>query len=897
MINRIRGLFQRYARAHRQIEMPGFALGGPGAPIEGHVDRVVLKGARITFSGWCTAERIRLSGTEGQSTARPDIPRQDVAAARSLPPRVGFEISQGFGDGRFTLSAERRDQQLQRQLQPIPPRRLRAEQRRLALRFGWTLLRLAPQILRALRHGDPAARAAVKSALGLAAVPEAAPLQGQIFASAEGIAPADPVPVTLILPVYNAFDLLVEALERVRAHTDLPWRMILVEDGSSDPRLRPYLRDWAAARNAEHPGRVELIEHAVNRGFIAAVNAGFARALELGDHVIILNSDAFVPAGWASRLLRPILARDDTVATVTPMSNDAEIFSVPAICQAVALAPGQGDAIDAVARRFHPDVGLAAVPTGVGFCMAINIAWLRRLPALDPAFGRGYGEEVDWCQKVRAMGGQHLGLPGLFVEHRGGSSFGSAAKQALVARNNDRIARRYPGYDAEVQHFLARDPLVTGRLALALAWAGSLPGGQPGGQPETGAETQGETGAGAAETAATAEGAGPPEIAIYLAHSLGGGAEHYLRRRIAEAIAAEGRPAVVLRVGGGAARWQLELVGPTGTTAGSTDDFALIEQLLAPIRRRRIVYSCGVGDSDPVSLPEHLLRLRRGPADRIEVLVHDFFMLSPSYTLLDSDGIYRGPLAETDPARDPRAADRAHGALRPDGRAVDLAGWRAAWAALLRAADEVVCFSEDSRAQIRAAHPDLADRLVLRPHALLAQVPAIPRPAGPGRVIGVLGNIGYQKGAALVAELGRMHEAGELPPLVVIGNVDPAYMPPASVPVHGSYQLEDLPGLVARYGITDWLVPSIWPETFSYTTHETLATGLPVHAFDIGAQGEAVRRAANGRPVAFGDGTGLAARLRAALLAAPSGAADGGQAGDGPAGDGAAGAQPRAAKA
>ncbi len=46
---------------------------------------------------------------------------------------------------------------------------------------------------------------------------------------------------------------------------------------------------------------------------------------------------------------------------------------------------------------------------------------------------------------------------------------------------------------------------------------------------------------------------------------------------------------------------------------------------------------------------------------------------------------------------------------------------------------------------------------------------------------------------------------------------------------------------MARYGITDWLIPSIWPETFSFATHEALDTGLPVWCFDLGAQSEAVR--------------------------------------------------------
>ena len=101
---------------------------------------------------------------------------------------------------------------------------------------------------------------------------------------------------------------------------------------------------------------------------------------------------------------------------------------------------------------------------------------LARVPRLDTAFGRGYGEEVDWCRRIRALGGRHLGLGNLFVEHRGAGSFGSADKARLVAANGAIISRRYPGYDAEVQRFVATDPLLTPRLALAVAWAAGAAG-------------------------------------------------------------------------------------------------------------------------------------------------------------------------------------------------------------------------------------------------------------------------------------------------------------------------------------------------------------------------------------------------------------------------------------
>ena len=338
--------------------------------------------------------------------------------------------------------------------------------------------------------------------------------------------------------------------------------------------------------------------------------------------------------------------------------------------------------------------------------------------------------------------------------------------------------------------------------------------------------------------------AGP--VPVYLAHAMGGGAEHWLQARIAEATQAGGA-ALVLRVGQGH-RWKLELYSPEGLTQGLTNDFALVEALVAGLPRRRIVYSCGVNERDALELPGRLLRLAgRGPgaapedAQPVEILLHDFFPVSPSYTLLGRHGAYHGvPVAGG-----PLAGDAAHRYERPGGVMAELAQWQAEWGALISAAERVVAFSGSSRDILAEAYPQAAEKTEVIPHRLPAPPPRIAPGgrAGEAPVIGVLGNIGVQKGAALLQALSRDLAKSGAARLVVLGHLDPSYkLAPPSL-VHGSYELRDLPGLVARYGISGWFMPSIWPETFSFTTHEMLATGLPVASFDLGAQGEAVARA------------------------------------------------------
>ena len=119
--------------------------------------------------------------------------------------------------------------------------------------------------------------------------------------------------------------------------------------------------------------------------------------------VVLVNSDVTLPSGWASRLIAPLLA-DGTIASVTPLSNEGELMGAPHACAGVALRNTEVDVIDAGLKPHARATDLPSLPTGTGFCMALSPHWLAEVPRFDESFGRGYGEEVDWCQRIRALG-------------------------------------------------------------------------------------------------------------------------------------------------------------------------------------------------------------------------------------------------------------------------------------------------------------------------------------------------------------------------------------------------------------------------------------------------------------------------------------------------------------
>lgn len=811
MFKRVTQLFFRYATHHGQMHASGFPLKDLNGKMFGMIDRVDMRDGRLRVEGWCFYAPVGVICAGHHDEVTPSLTREDVTASFENDdcPTPGFVLEVRHEIAHTVLWTYQNGERLTFELKCFTPSDVNRMRLRKILPFVGAGLRALPSAVRWYVTRDFSARARVKEILGFRGLTASEVVNDHLFAGPEDtpLVADMQTEITIVLPVYNAFSLLPDVLARVLAHTDLPYHLIIIEDKSTDEQVRPFLRNWHAQLPTDVSARIEVLENAENLGFIRSVNRAFERAITLDHHVVLLNSDAFVPQGWASRLLAPLLEHDN-VATVTPMSNDAEIYNVPVICERSNLGVGVADQIDMVAQRFSPDAIFAEAPTGVGFCMAMNINYLKIEPQFDTIFGRGYGEEVDWCRRVKAQGGRHLGHAGLFVEHRGGTSFGSEEKLKLVQANNQIISQRYTGYDQMVQDFIRHDPLSSPRLALALAWA---------------------------DTQAIAAGTG--RVPVYLAHNMGGGAEHYLENRIQvdlETLAA----AVVVRVGG-SHRWKVEVHSPQGVVAGELDKVSLLHEMIDLLSARDVVYSCAVGDHDPIEIPALLHVWSKGSAHSLDVLVHDFYPVSPSYTLLDSDGMYRGmPVGGS--------ADSAHRTRKPDGTTVTLRDWRAAWGRALNAADHVTVFSQNSADLMLEAYPDIVDHLRVTPHDLLHDMPQVVRGAGKNGlpVIGVLGNIGLQKGAKVLQELSQHLAQTKQANLVVIGNIDPAYVLLAPAQVHGSYKLTDVPGLVEKYGITDWLMPSIWPETFSYAVHEMIATGLPVWSFDLGAQGDAARATA-----------------------------------------------------
>ena len=229
--------------------------------------------------------------------------------------------------------------------------------------------------------------------------------------------------VDIIIPVYNGYEDLQLCIPSVKKYTDLTkHRVILINDCSPDERIAPYL-DSLAQEN------IVVLHNEKNLGFSANINKGMAQSSNRD--VLLLNSDTIVTEGWLDKI-RACAYRDPAIGTVTPLSNSATLCSVPVMCQDNPLPEGftvdeYAALIERCSLKRYPRITVA-----VGFCMFIKRCVIDDIGNFDAeTFGRGYGEENDFCNRAEQAGYHHVMCDDTFVYHKGTASFDTEEKRAV----------------------------------------------------------------------------------------------------------------------------------------------------------------------------------------------------------------------------------------------------------------------------------------------------------------------------------------------------------------------------------------------------------------------------------------------------------------------------------
>ncbi|RLP54828.1 MAG: glycosyltransferase [Ketobacter sp.] len=597
--------------------------------------------------------------------------------------------------------------------------------------------------------------------------------------------------IDIIIPVHSGLQETLRCIGSVlSAQCQTPFAVQIIYDCGPDPSLEQCIDRIAAADR-----RVTVHKNEKNLGFVKTVNIGFR--LHQDRDVIILNSDTEVCGDWIDRIVA-IARQDRSIATITPFSNNAEICSFPVLCRYNALPPDSTpELLDRLFSQL-PDRPLIELPTGVGYCMFISRFALSKVGMFDETlFGKGYGEENDFCRRAKAKGFLNVLAPNVFVFHAGGVSFGDEKAERVEAAIAE-IDRLYPEYIREVHTHIVNDPARKIRVGFVekLLRRRNRP------------------------------------IVLHISHGLGGGTIRYIEE-LSDSLA-DGYESIVLEPKSSAVcRLKLPLWSGESLNFDLKNGTDEISRILKTLPLAGVVIS-HIKGIETMVMP--LLQKLQLP---VWCVLHDFYFIAGNPTLTNKDGKFIQPLPSPDVGFEESSL------FYED---VGKSKWAQYVHPILLKADKVIAPSESTKHYYRHFFPTL--KIEVHPHPDYETIdkypPVITSNIRSVSKIAVIGALGLEKGADLLERVALLSiTTGKPLEFHLIGY---AYRPlHRAVITHGAYEDCDLPSLIQTISPDLVWYPCQWPETYSYTLSAVLRAGAPLLVPKLGALADRTR----GRPATY----------------------------------------------
>ena len=261
-----------------------------------------------------------------------------------------------------------------------------------------------------------------------------------------------PADCDLILLCWNELAHTRRCVESLLQHTDVPSRLLIVDNGSDQEtadflqRLRladaaPLTPPGARIRPAGGIQEIRLLRNERNEGYARGMNRGLRESS--ARWVCLLNNDIVVTAGWLREMIS-VMENEPRLGILNPASNN---FGMAAPEKGAARRSGAARQQGLVVRRPPAAAARRWIETNgcSGFCFLIRRSVLDQVGLFDEQFKRGYFEDADYSMRVRAAGYDCGIALGCYVSHVGGASFQRVSNRNEVFHQNEqRFYQKWP---------------------------------------------------------------------------------------------------------------------------------------------------------------------------------------------------------------------------------------------------------------------------------------------------------------------------------------------------------------------------------------------------------------------------------------------------------------------
>lgn len=233
--------------------------------------------------------------------------------------------------------------------------------------------------------------------------------------------------VSVIIVTYNSADFIQACIDSVLAQREVTFEVIVVDNASLDNTL---------AKLKSYGNKINVISNAENVGFAKANNQAAKRGR--GDYFYLLNPDASLQYPNDLKSMIQFLEQNPKfgLAGSQVLKTSTDHYSVPQY-----YYPGQRDT----------EVDFSNLPGEIawviGASMFIRRAVFETADGFDETFFL-YGEEADFCLRVRRLGYQIGYNPLVMVKHYGGASEITTSPELLWQKKQNGlhlfIKKNYP---------------------------------------------------------------------------------------------------------------------------------------------------------------------------------------------------------------------------------------------------------------------------------------------------------------------------------------------------------------------------------------------------------------------------------------------------------------------
>lgn len=614
-------------------------------------------------------------------------------------------------------------------------------------------------------------------------------------------------PCDIIIPIYNAYDCLQPCIDSIIANTK--WdnnKVILINDKSKDERVKPLLQKYA-----ENYEFISYYENEENLGFVGTVNRGMQMS---HNDVLLLNSDTEVTKNWLEKIQKCAYSMTK-VATVTPLSNNATLASVPNIFEANTLPKGidlqeMGEIVEKCSYEDYPEI-----PTGHGFCLYIRRDALEEVGLFDQeTYGKGYGEENDFCFRCLDAGYRNLLCDNTYILHKESQSF-SESKSELIEQGLTALKEKYPIYKDRLDSWCEKKDIsyLGENVALHIGTLQTKPN------------------------------------VLFIIHdwkniksNLGGTSLHVwdiicnLREYYNFHVLAPEDGIYKLYSYWASSEMETTVTFPE-----------IIQYSIFPFYSsayRKMLEN--IIDTYKINIV-HVHHLKGNYFDLMDVIkeknlfsimtLHDYYSVCPTINKLYKNEKYCENSSET------LCSECCQNECTSCSRGLaTIKAWRHEWHNFLEKFDLLIAPSEAAKQEILMHYDDL--NICVVEHGI--DYPKVESnltiDSNETLDIAFVGAIGIHKGSNILLDLIkyikgkniRIHLFGTVDQIITKNN--------KNFINHGKYKREELPNLLKENNIKVICLLSPWPETFSYTLSESIAGGVPVLAFDFGAIAERIKK-------------------------------------------------------